>query len=65
VVLSGRYLMAADLKRALLPGVYSLLGLCSQHVLEHINATLDAAGRVLFKTLHSGFTRTFRHSGRV
>lgn len=47
--------LTSDVNEAILPGVYSVLGLLSRVELQLINQCLDTLGKAYFKTLYSGY----------
>jgi hypothetical protein len=58
-----RYTLSPHHQRALLPGVYALLSICSKHEFQYIFSVLPAACKPLFKTLHSNYSTKFKFQG--
>ncbi|RUS17322.1 Urb2/Npa2 family-domain-containing protein [Endogone sp. FLAS-F59071] len=54
----------AQLKAALLPGLYALLDLCSEHERDMVMANQDAAGKALLKGLYTDYVRYHKYTGR-
>lgn len=54
----------APLKAALLPGLYTLLDLCSEHERDMVMANQNAAGKALLKGLYSDYVRYHKYTGR-
>ena len=65
VQLSQKYTLAATEKRALRTGVFYLMSSCTEHGFQYLYVSLNAAGKVLFKTLHDQFHREFKFTGMV
>lgn len=55
----------ASIKKALLPGVFSLLKLCSEQDTAFIQATLDASMQDTFKTVLAEYKKFHKFSGRI
>jgi nucleolar pre-ribosomal-associated protein 2 len=47
----------AETKAALLPGLYAVLDVMSRETKRSLNASLDASGRAIFKTLHDDYVK--------
>lgn len=50
---------------AMLPGVYALLGVCSEIEMKHIFANLDEKGRAVFRGLVKEFKRDYKFTGNA
>lgn len=53
------------MQRALLPGVFNLLKLCSPNDIAFIKASIDQATRDSFQTLTEEYQRYHKFGGRV
>ena len=53
------------MQEALLPGLFSLLKLCTDHDLAFVNASLDLAARESLQTLTAEYQKFYKFSGRV
>jgi hypothetical protein len=60
----GQIGLPPTLKQELLPGIFSLLDMCTKFELQHVHTLLDSTGKALFKALHQGHTQG-KFDGRV
>jgi nucleolar pre-ribosomal-associated protein 2 len=49
--------MNSEIKTALLPGLYAVLDVMSRDTMKALNASLDASGRAVFKTLYDDYVK--------
>jgi hypothetical protein len=52
-------------KRALLVGIYTVMGACSEFEFKQLHALLNMAGKSLFKILYGKFVKGFKYTGKV
>jgi len=53
------------IQKALLPGVFSLLKLCTDHDLAFVKASLDLAARESLQALTAEYQKFYKFSGKV
>ncbi|XP_041373403.1 unhealthy ribosome biogenesis protein 2 homolog [Gigantopelta aegis] len=52
-------------KRAFLPGIYSILNICDDHGIAHLRTSLPLGVRDVFHVLYTDYKKYFRFSGRI
>lgn len=55
----------AVIRKALLPGIFALLDICSDPEYNQIHKSLDETGKVMFKSLLVDYRRDFKFKGKV
>ncbi len=63
--LQGQIGLPSSLKQELLPGIFSLLDMCTKFELQHVHTLLDPTGKALFKSLHQSHSQGHKFDGRV
>lgn len=52
-------------RKALLSGLYALVGICSEHELKLLNSFLDTSGKLYFKNLYTDYLASFKFKGKI
>ncbi|KAJ2964681.1 hypothetical protein NQZ79_g420 [Umbelopsis isabellina] len=52
------------LRSALRPGLFALLDICGEHERDMLMTSIDTSQKMLFKTMHTEWTKTHRYTGR-
>jgi hypothetical protein len=55
----------SEAKAALMPGVYSILGMCSESEYHQLNVLLMPSEKAIFKTMYAEFEKDFKFKGKV
>jgi hypothetical protein len=63
--LSQKWTPTLEVKHLLVPGVYKLLDLCSEHEMALLYATLDKPGKELLQVLHDDYKTHHKYKGQV
>ncbi|CAM9445578.1 unnamed protein product [Choristocarpus tenellus] len=62
---AGSSALQPGVREALLPGVFSVVDICTPREMQHLHTLLDATGKVVFRSLHEEYQRKYKYSGKV
>lgn len=57
--------LADEIKKCILPGIFSIFDICSEHEFSQLFRVLDGQGKALFKSLHSQYQTDFKFTGKT
>jgi len=57
--------LLGPIRKAILPGIYAVVDVCSKHELQATYSALDASGKMYFKGMFDDYKRDFRFTGIV
>jgi hypothetical protein len=62
---TDQYPLPPAIKQALLPGVYALISMCTEHELQFVFRVLEETGKATFRKLYEDYQHNWKFTGKV